>query len=187
MSIRITGGYLKNRSLKSNSKNPQLRPTIGVIRQAVFNILQDLIEESVFLDLFAGTGVMGIEAISRGALKSVFIERDRKTSQLLKQNLEKLGVEKSTLVLPYDYKKALKIERQYDIVYVDAPYDYYDEKEFVEDLLKRLKGRLASGAHVFIEERFSKEKELNPSLVNEYELLSSRKYGSSLLHLYQLK
>ena len=129
---------------------------------------------------------MGMEAISRGARRCYFVERDRKTSQQLKQNLHDLEIDRKASILCYDYKKALKIDNRYDIVYVDAPYGYYDDKKFVIDLLVSLRNRLNSGARVFIEEWFSKEKELNPTQIEGYELLSSRKHGSSLLHYYQL-
>jgi 16S rRNA (guanine966-N2)-methyltransferase len=84
--IRITGGNRLNRRILSPPKNT-IRPASDMIRQAVFNMIGDLIEGAVFYDVFAGTGIVGMEALSRGAERATFIELDRSHVQLIRKNL----------------------------------------------------------------------------------------------------
>jgi len=84
--LRITGGTRRNRRLFSPPKN-SIRPASDMIRQAVFNMLGDIIKGSVFYDVFAGTGIVGMEALSRGAERAFFLEIDRSQIQLIRKNL----------------------------------------------------------------------------------------------------
>src|SRR2546423_11971072 len=99
--IRITGGTRLNRRLLSPPKNT-IRPASDMIRQAVFNMLGDLIEGSVFYDVFAGTGVVGMEALSRGAERAYFLERDRTYVQLIRRNLTLARFGAEAIVRPTD-------------------------------------------------------------------------------------
>lgn len=120
--MNITGGYLKSRKLIS-PKGENVRPTLSKTRESVFNVLSNLIdfEGSSFLDVFAGSGIMGIEAISRGFEKAAFIERDRKTYYLLKENLKNLNLSPE-LFLGDSLKVLKKSEEKFDVIYVDPPY-----------------------------------------------------------------
>ena len=89
--LRITGGSHRGRRLYSPPKN-SIRPASDMVRQAVFNMLGPRVEEGRFYDVFAGTGIVGMEAISRGAPLAVFIERDRRQVALIHRNLEKAGL-----------------------------------------------------------------------------------------------
>ena len=99
--MRIISGIFKNRPLAS-PKGLSTRPTSEKLREALFNISQNYIQESVFLDLFAGSGAMGIEAISRGASKATFIDADRDSIRCIKENLKNFKIEDQALVLPGD-------------------------------------------------------------------------------------
>lgn len=92
--LRITGGTRRNRRLLSPPKDT-IRPASDMVRQAVFNMLGDLIEGSVFYDVFAGTGIVGMEALSRGAERAYFLELERSNVQLIRRNLTlaKFGAE----------------------------------------------------------------------------------------------
>ena len=91
MNLRIAGGLLKGRVLKTPDSDTT-RPTTGMLRQAVFNICQDWMPEARFLDLFAGSGAMGFEAISRGASFVTFVESDSRASQIIRDNAEAFEV-----------------------------------------------------------------------------------------------
>lgn len=120
--MNITGGYLKSRKIIS-PKGENVRPTLSKTRESVFNVLMNLIdfEGASFLDVFAGSGIMGIEALSRGFEHAVFIERDRKTYALLKENFKTLNL--SPEIIFGDSLKVLKkLEKSFDVIYLDPPY-----------------------------------------------------------------
>jgi 16S rRNA (guanine966-N2)-methyltransferase len=186
MKLRITGGIFRNISI-TLPLNKNIRPTTGVVRQSVFNICHEKIKDSVFLDIFAGTGVMGIEAISRGSCFVTFIDSDKMAVKNITQNLEKLDLLSKSQVMLSDSTKAIKrLNRRYDIVYIDAPYSLYVNKPtLVQELLGGLtcNGCLNDGAYVFVEEGAVNSNHLkiqNDSFIHK----SSRKFGSSLLHHY---
>lgn len=99
--MRITGGFLKNQSLKT-PKGDKTRPTSEKLRQSVFNIAQAYVEDCQFLDLYAGSGAMGIEALSRGAKEATFIEKDRSALKVLRENLNELDLSPLSTLLAGD-------------------------------------------------------------------------------------
>lgn len=101
LTLRITGGTRRGRKLLSPPKN-SLRPASDMIRQAVFNMLGVLVEDCDFVDVFAGTGIVGLEALSRGARRAIFVERDRATIDLLRKNGERAGFTGQMSVRPSD-------------------------------------------------------------------------------------
>ncbi|MBP9841426.1 MAG: 16S rRNA (guanine(966)-N(2))-methyltransferase RsmD [Simkaniaceae bacterium] len=119
--MRLTGGIFKNRLLKS-PKGQSTRPTSEKLRQAVFNILQHKIEGATFLDLFAGSGAMGLEALSRGALKATFVENHPEALKALYANIAALELQESSQVISQNAKKILPKLGSFDIIYVDPPY-----------------------------------------------------------------
>src|SRR5262245_56669882 len=94
--LRITGGSRRGRRLFSPPAN-SLRPASDLVRQAVFNMLGESIDNCVFYDIFAGTGIVGLEELSRGATRAIFVERDRHSIALIRRNLDhaKFGPEAS--------------------------------------------------------------------------------------------
>lgn len=123
--LKILGGQFKGRPLKS-PKNKTTRPSQGVLRQAVFNICQHEIDQARFLDLFAGSGAVGLEALSRGASRVVFVEKDREAIRVLRENISLLHLEEKTDLLTTDILIALrKLASQnavFDLIYIDPPY-----------------------------------------------------------------
>ena len=120
--MHITGGYLKSRKIES-PKGANVRPTLSQVRESIFSMLFSLnnFENKSFLDAFAGSGIMGFEAISRGFESTTFIEKDKKTYLLLKQNAKKLDIEANYFF--GDTTKILnKFEKTFDIIYIDPPY-----------------------------------------------------------------
>ncbi|MCS7223537.1 MAG: 16S rRNA (guanine(966)-N(2))-methyltransferase RsmD [Armatimonadetes bacterium] len=123
--MRVIGGEYKGRTLIVGT-GKGLRPTSDRIRKSLFDILGGEVEGAQFLDIFAGTGAVGIEALSRGAVRATFIEISRRTSEALRRNLTRLGIAHQAEVLVGDARKWLKrlFERGafFDIVFLDPPY-----------------------------------------------------------------
>src|SRR5579862_1699396 len=118
--VRVIGGEFRSRRLQS-MPGMEVRPTPDRIREALFNILAPEIEGTVFVDAYAGTGAVGIEALSRGARHVVFIEKDRAAVQLIRDNLASLGAEARARVMQGNAALLLGgIEA--DIVFIDPPY-----------------------------------------------------------------
>lgn len=122
MSPKITGGTLGSRKLKS-PKGMSVRPTPGRVKESLFSILMPRIGGSQFLDLFAGTGAIGFEAASRGALRVVSVEAHRETAQAIEEAVGDLDVKGRVTVVGAPAERALyRIEGPFDIVYMDPPY-----------------------------------------------------------------
>ncbi|HMP51467.1 MAG TPA: 16S rRNA (guanine(966)-N(2))-methyltransferase RsmD [Candidatus Melainabacteria bacterium] len=123
MTLKITGGKDRGRTVPSPKGN-LARPTAAKIRQALFNILGARVKGSSFLDLFAGSGIMGMEALSRGAESLIAIEADRKLSLALKENYDHLGYESRVRVMNDDVRAAAGRlpAKNFDIIFADPPY-----------------------------------------------------------------
>jgi 16S rRNA (guanine966-N2)-methyltransferase len=132
--MRIIAGKFRSRQLKS-IKGMALRPTSDKLRGTLFNILGELIVDSLFVDLFAGTGAVGIEALSRGAREAIFVEKHPPAAALIKKNLESLEIREGTRVLKSDVLQALKrlaeepaAAVRTEILFLDPP--YADEEQY---------------------------------------------------------
>jgi 16S rRNA (guanine966-N2)-methyltransferase len=157
--MRIIAGKFRSRQLKS-LKGLALRPTSDRLRETLFNVLGDLVSGACFLDLFAGTGAVGIEALSRGASEAIFVEKHVPTVALIKKNLESLEIRGGVRVLTQDVLKALErlagepsgSSARINIVFLDPP---YAEKEQYTEVLSSLANSnaklLAPGAVVAAE------------------------------------
>ncbi len=120
--MQITGGYLKSRKIES-PKGSNVRPTLSQVRESIFSMLFSLIDfdGKIFLDAFAGSGIMGFEAISRGFDSITFIEKDKKTYFQLKKNSEILNINPN-LILGDTLKVLKKSDETFDVIYIDPPY-----------------------------------------------------------------
>ncbi|WP_420421608.1 16S rRNA (guanine(966)-N(2))-methyltransferase RsmD [Simkania sp.] len=123
--MRIAGGKYKNHKLITPKGNAT-RPTSEKLRQTVFNICQHTIEDATFLDVFAGSGAMGLEALSRGASHATFLEKNRLALQAIHKNLTNLQLSDHATVLPGDallsLKKLAQKNASFDLIYIDPPY-----------------------------------------------------------------
>ena len=125
--MRIIAGTLKGRRLKTPSW-PGLRPTSDKLRETLFNILAPRIAGARVLDGYAGTGALGIEALSRGAAAVTFVERDRRAAALIEENLAHCGIENRYAIIRQDVPRALAALRArpeaapFDLVLLDPPY-----------------------------------------------------------------
>ncbi|HEX2580140.1 MAG TPA: 16S rRNA (guanine(966)-N(2))-methyltransferase RsmD [Rhabdochlamydiaceae bacterium] len=184
MSLRVLGGKYRSLLLRS-PRGAQTRPTTSMLRKAVFDMIQSTIEGSRFLDLFAGSGAIGIEALSRGATQATFVESHKEALRCIKANLAALKIEKEAAVYSYDVLTVLKkLEKKgdhFNFIYADPPYHLlaiYDE------LLAYLDNSqlLSKGGTLFLESRAPLKNRKTDHLV----LIDQRRFGTSLLHRYQL-
>jgi 16S rRNA (guanine966-N2)-methyltransferase len=181
--LRIIAGKFKGRQLKVPTATT--RPTQGMLREAVFNICQSQIENAHILDLYAGSGAIGFEAISRGAAHAVLIEKNKQAVACIKQNMEILSVASQITLLPLDAPLALKrLKEAFDLIYVDPPYDLPIDpilNQLVESHLLKPEGIL------FVEERYDPKRTLKPFTSDKLFLKTSRRFGTAILHQYFLK
>src|SRR6267143_687963 len=155
--MRVIAGIYRSRILKS-LKGLALRPTSDRLRETLFNVLAPNIEGSRFVDLFAGTGAIGIEALSRGATEAVFIENHAPAATLIRRNLESLGINTGATVLAVDALRGLAMvasrkkhaEFGFDYVFLDPPYAAAEEYPRVLEFLGS-EELLAPGAIVVAE------------------------------------
>ena len=128
--MRVSGGVAKGIPLKS-AGGRNVRPTTARVRQAVFSIVSHTILEAFVLDLYAGTGAMGIEALSRGAAKAVFVESSAACIRAIRDNLERTGMTQKGAILKGDALKVLaslgRQKEKFDVVIADPPYDRGEE------------------------------------------------------------
>lgn len=184
--MRVIGGRFKGRTLVEPTPKIKrfLRPMREAVRAALFDILSDFITDARFLDLFAGTGSIGLEALSRGARSCVFVDISDEACQIIRKNIENLGLSAQTRLYQLDALKAIELfhhqGEQFDLVFIGPPYG----KELAHKTLSQLAAHpiLAPGALV-VTEIFKKEQ-----VQAEYGLLQSldvRTYGDNCLWFYR--
>lgn len=144
--VRIVGGALRSRLLKFPSAL-QLRPTPDRVRETLFNWLGQDLTGKTCLDLFAGSGALGFEAVSRGARSVVMVERDRTSHAALVENRDLLQADAARIVQSDALEFLRKVEAPYDVVFLDPPYAFTE----TEALLTRLQPHLAPDALVYRE------------------------------------
>lgn len=186
--MRIVAGTHKNRTIVT-PKGLETRPTSERLREALFNICQTYIADARFLDLFAGSGAMGMEALSRGASQATFIDDSKESIKCIKMNVEKLQMQDHARILIGDVflmmEKLVKLGNQFDIIYADPPYSKGEPNSYSQRVLDFIENSplLAPSGVLFLEESsaFPPQGEGLSTLV----LKSSRQLGRSVLQQYQ--
>lgn len=174
--MRVITGTARGRRLKTPD-NYDIRPTTDNVKESVFNIIQFDIEGRQVLDLFAGTGQLGIECLSRGAAGAVFVDRDRDAISIVKDNLKTCGM-KAT-VLQEDSISFLNHCGKFDVIFIDPPYD----SDLYESALKiiNLVDILSEGGIIICEAR--REKVL-PEMTEPYRKRKEYNYGKVKICIY---
>ena len=180
MKMRIIGGQAKGRKLKGVFSKEDIRPTQDRVREALFNILGDRTVGCRFLDLYAGYGAVGLEAASRGAEEVVFVEKKAGLVNLIKENIDLLGIEAKVKVYRAEVIKLLrKLSPSYDIIFLDPPY----QKGLVWPALREILTRnLIKEDGLVITEHHCREKVDFKGLT----LFRRSSYGESQLSFYRL-
>lgn len=138
--IRVISGIYKGKKLKRVS-GTQVRPMPDKLKESLFNIIHDEVKDSFFLDGFAGTGSVGIEALSRGAQRVVFIDDYYPAIKTIKLNLERCGAEERAVLLRKEFNRAIiqlsKEKIKFDIIFLDPPYKLLEERNPLKVIKKR--------------------------------------------------
>ena len=179
MTIRIIGGELKGRKLVT-VPGRQTRPTADRVRESIFNILGDRVPSALVMDLFAGTGAMGIEALSRGAESVLFADYDKKALAALEKNVKACSLESRVKIIKWNILKNLNItspfHHAFNLVFIDPPYN----KNLIQPTLSNL-GKsecLKSGACIAIEHSLQ---EPISAIDQRFKISDQRRYGKTLV------
>lgn len=177
--MRVIAGEYKGRRLQT-PPDYSVRPTTDKVKEALFSILADRIWASNVLDLFSGTGNLGIEALSRGAELCVFADSSRDSLRLIKSNIAHCKAEEGARVVAGDFRKTLmNLSEKFDIILLDPPYD----KGFLEPSFELIRQQelLKEGGVIVAEHR--KEEQL-PDEFYGFTKIKERKYGIIMLSIY---
>lgn len=180
--LRVIGGTLRGKKLVS-FKGKNIRPTSDRIKESLFNILSSYIEEGARVaDFFAGTGNLGIEALSRGAGEAVFIEKDKSSLAIIRKNLDLCKVKEKSSVIPLETDKAItlleKKKKSFDIIFLDPPYNQGLAHETLELLGQ---SPLVRGAIVVAE--YSSQEKIKENY-GKLEMKDTRRYGDTSLSFF---
>lgn len=178
--LRIAGGTARGIPL-TEPRGLRLRPTSGLVREALFNIIAGLVEDAAVLDLYAGTGALGIEALSRGARTATFIDGEAAACQAILQTLARTGFADRATVLRGRLPAALtSLTSRFSLVLMDPPYGL----ETAEETLGALSGHTVPGGLVVYEHasRYNP-----PQRPRGLQLTDRRTYGDSALALYAIR
>jgi len=179
MPLRVIAGELKGRRLRT-VPGWRTRPTADRIREAIFSILGPAVRQTAVLDLFAGTGAFGIEALSRGAASALFIEVDRKACAVLAENIQTCRLSAKTRILRRDASRNLdglrNCDHGFQLIFMDPPY----RAGLIAPALSHLHraGCVAYGARLVIERDTS---DALPEPIEPYRLQDQRRYGRTLV------
>ena len=172
--VKITSGLFRGRELKA-PQNGVTHPMGSREKLALFNSLSDKIKDKIILDVFAGTGALGLEALSRGASHVTFIEADKKAVEILKQNAVVLGVFEQVRIYNTKAEK-IDFDSPFDIVIADPPYEYF------HDLPLSVLDRLAKTAREYFV--LSHPSDFDPHAIDA-ELLSTKAYAGSRITIFR--
>ena len=172
--VKITSGLFRGRELKA-PQNGVTHPMGSREKLALFNSLNDKIKDKIILDVFAGTGALGLEALSRGASHVTFIEADKKAAEILKQNAIVLGVFEQVRIYNTKSEK-IDFDSPFDIVIADPPYEYF------HDLPLSVLDRLAKTAREYFV--LSHPSDFDPHAIDA-ELLSTKAYAGSRITIFR--
>jgi len=181
--LRVIAGEAKGRRLKA-PKGHATRPTSDRTKEALFNIIGGRIINAKFLDLYAGTGAIGIEAISRGAEWLVLVENNPRAVRVIMENLQLTGLADRAEIMSQEAHRAVKMlsarDKKFDIIFMDPPY----MKGFIERGLAEIsEGKLLAPGGLIITE--SSKLDVLPEEVGNLRLVRKEKYGDTVLSFYQ--
>ncbi|UCH20549.1 MAG: 16S rRNA (guanine(966)-N(2))-methyltransferase RsmD [Deltaproteobacteria bacterium] len=183
--MRVIGGTFRGKLL-ATFRGMTIRPTADRVREAIFNILADHVQGAVVLDLFAGTGAFGIEALSRGAKYAVFVDNSKKAIATIKKNIRSCALEQSTAIIKWDILKSLNciksFDPAFDLVFLDPPY----KKDCIKPALINLSqnATMVKGACVVIEHSFF---EPIPTEISVFVITNERRYAHTLVSFLKYK
>lgn len=178
--MRVITGTSRGRKLVT-PPGDDVRPTTDSVKESVFSIIQFSVEGRTFLDAFAGSGQMGIEALSRGAVKAVFLDNGRQSLAAVRKNLEATGLSDKAAVVNTDTVEYLKkTSQRFDIAFLDPPY----KTGVLQKALEYIPTVMNKGGIIICEHPIDEEL---PEDIGEYRLKKSYKYGKIKISVYSHK
>jgi len=181
--LRVISGNLKGKQLRP-FKGHGIRPTSDRVKEALFNIIGPAaVHDAIVLDLFAGTGNLGIEALSRGAATACFVEKTKSSLNVLRQNIDLCNLAEKAKIMPCDAKKAISIlgERgmTFDLIFADPPYG----QGLIDETLEALSMSGILRGAIVVAEHAARDT-VRPDY-NHLEIFDSRKYGRTSLSFFR--
>jgi 16S rRNA (guanine966-N2)-methyltransferase len=187
MSLKVLGGTFRSRSLLA-PKGDATRPSLAILRKSLFDSLQGTLEAARVLDLYAGSGAIGFEALSRGAAHVTFVERERAALDCIRKNAETLKVTSQSSIIACDVfealKKLQKKEQQFDLIYIDPPYEANRRAGLIQEALSLIdhSSLLASEGSLFLEEAAPGTLKPHGLTLSTLRFVDSRTFSRSTLH-----
>jgi len=180
--MRIVAGTARGRKIEA-PPGDRTRPTLDRVRENLFNILQGYIQGSRVLDLFAGSGALGLEAVSRGAEAAVLVDSDRRASAVQKSNTDHLGFSDQIRIYCCDWHKYFSDYHSgselFDLVFLDPPYAMTDMNEVFQALIPVI----SSDAYIILEHQTN----VQPSVPECFEVIKQRSWGFCSVNIYRIK
>ena len=176
--MKVITGYARGRNLATLPGADVTRPTTQSTKEALFSSIQFEIEGKRVLDLFAGCGQLGIEALSRGASHCTFVESNRQAYNTVESNIKLCKMEHSSQLVFSDAVSFLSRKNQFDIAFLDPPYN----KGLILDCLSKLVGSMSNDGVIICE---SDNREKLPQTVGDWSVSKQKKYGKSKLTYYR--
>jgi len=181
--VRIVAGSARGRVLATPKAADRIRPTADRVRETLFNVLGQTCEGLHVLDLFAGTGALALEALSRGAAKAVLVDSGREAQGLIRQNAKALGFEGQVELLAVPVERALEVlgrrGERFELVFSDPPYRLEQAAKVLEAL--EAQGLLAEGAVVVVEHD---KREAAPEQAGGLQRIDQRRFGDTVVSIY---
>ena len=181
--MRVISGSKRGLKLFTPAEDEEIRPTLERVKESIFNLIQFDLEGKV-LDLFAGTGQMGIESISRGVELAVFCDNQKESLDLVRKNIKKAGFEDKAIVKETDYKRYIRdTKEKFKIIFIDPPYERgLSQKALVE--LGKEDSCLRDDGLCVVE---CKAVEKMPESEGRLQMIDKRTYGTVCVYLYSVK
>lgn len=176
--MRVITGSARGRKLQTLPGEGVTRPTTESVKEALFSMIQFEIEGKRVLDLFAGTGQLGIEALSRGARVCTFVEKDKRAMQIVQENVRHCGFDEQSNFIMSEAVSFLSRNGSYDIVFLDPPYD----NKLINRCLSLLNSSMSEDGIIICE---TLRNEVLPDTVDGFVLYRERNYGKTKLTLYR--
>lgn len=176
--MRVITGIARGRRLETLPGEDITRPTTESVKEALFSMIQFEIEGRRVLDLFAGSGQLGIEALSRGAKSCVFVENNRQAAAVTEKNIKHCGLSQNAKVVISDAELFLMRDQSFDIAFLDPPYHNGLAAKYLPIVLKRMEG----DGVVICETAFDEDM---PDELSGWSAVRSRKYGKTKLTVYR--
>ena len=180
--MRVISGYLKGRVIKGHDI-VGTRPTMSRVKESIFASIQDYTKDSIVLDLFAGTGSLGIDAISNNSKYCYFIDNNKIAINTIKDNLKSLDINNKSKIIHTDYKKSLKYFNdnniKFDLIFIDPPYNYKNINDIINIITKY--NILNKDGLLILEFKYDN------IIINEeiYTLHKFKKYGDKFISIYK--